>query len=175
MKKTGLHIILLLFCMNEAVTARTGNTIEIPLSMSAFTYMPQDSPTGSTPDPTDPNQFRASLTGNMLYVQTQSGYVSYVVVSETESEKRGEDYYFSISDSTVTCPITRAGLYIVRIGCWKTDFVGHILVRSFSVFTLDGVLVRAEAENISTLPFGNYIIYLNTSLGNTSVKICIHP
>ena len=82
-----LYIFLLFF----SVSMMANDTIQIPLTMSVFQLLPQDGPTGSTPDPADPNQFRASLTGNTLLLCTQNNAVSYVVIQETESERYGED------------------------------------------------------------------------------------
>ena len=145
-----------------------GNTIEIPLTRHEFTGMPMDGPTGSTPDPTDPNQFRASLTGRTLHIETQKDAVSYVIISETESEKAGEDYFFGLSYGSIECPITRPGLYIIRIGYWKTDFVGQIRVIAEYLYDFSGHLVQKNTP-------GNYILRLDTSLGVTCSKICVVP
>lgn len=163
-----IHSVLLLAWMSVAVFA-ANNVIDIPLTMSVFAQMPQDNPTGSTPDPTDPNQFRASLTGNTLLIETQKDAVSYVVIQETESD-RGEDYFYDLSYGSVTCPINHAGLYIIRIGYWKTDFVGHLRVQKVILVDIYGHYWGDSLEHLNTLPAGIYIIRIETTLGTTTLK-----
>jgi hypothetical protein len=167
-----LLIIGILCC--GAIGWASDKAIDIPLHQSVFRYMPQDSPTGSTPDPTDPNQFRASLTGNMLHIETQAGQVSYVVIEETKSDAHNEDYFYGISLGSITCPITHAGTYTIRIGYWKTDFTGKIIIKRVCITDLNGHLMAASADK-ANLPTGTYIIWLQTSLGSTSSKIHILP
>ena len=93
MRKTSLIIGMLML----SVSLIAGNTIDIPLRMSVVQFMPSDNPTGSTPDPTDPNQFRVSLSGNTLTIYTQKDEVSYVVIRSDFSEKKDEDYFYSLS------------------------------------------------------------------------------
>jgi len=158
----------LLFCVGSMASE---NIIEIPLDMSVFRYVYTDNPTGSTPDPTDPTQFRASLTGNTLWVNTQEGGVSYVVVTETQSERMNEDYFFGLSEGVVTCPITRTGHYTVYIGYWKTDFKGEFYVYELGIWDLNGRLVQTQTIDVSALRPGDYVIRLTTSVGKTSSKI----
>lgn len=149
----------------------TNDSISIPLKMSVFAYAPMDGPVGSTPDPTDPNQFRATLTGSTLYIETQKEAVSYVVVQEVESENKNEDYFFELSFGSVSVPITHAGKYTIHIGYWKTDFTGYLLVRRFVVTDFSGRIVRTSLEGPDALPAGFYIIRLETSFGTTSTKV----
>lgn len=166
MRRTGLVIgWLLCFVPLFAVN----DTIDIPLQMTTLSYIPQDGPTGSTPDPTDPNQFRASLTGNTLLIDTQEGQVSYVVIQEEESEKKDEDYFYGLSLGSIQCPITHAGAYIIRIGYWKTDFTGRLLVKSLFIYDFHGHLVSEQIDR-STLPPGWYILRLETPTGTTTTK-----
>lgn len=158
----------LLFCV---CLMASENTIKIPLYMSVFRYLPADNPTGSTPDPTDPTQFRASLTGNTLTIQTQLGEVSYVVVTETQSERMNKDYFFGLSEGVVTCPITRTGQYTIYIGHWKTDFKGEFYVYELGIWDLNGRLVQTQTIDVSALRPGDYVIRLTTSVGKTSSKI----
>ncbi len=167
--------VLSIFFILLSVNLLANDTISIPLQMSVFYYMPMDNPTGSTPDPTDPNQFRASLTGNTLLINTQTDAVSYVVVQETESDRNGEDYFFAISYGAVSCTITRPGQYTIRIGYWKTDFVGHLLVKKITVFDFNGHLWATMPEKINELPEGLYILRMETSLGNTMYKFYKKP
>ena len=158
----------LLFCV---CLVASENTIKIPLYMSVFRYLPADNPTGSTPDPTDPTQFHASLTGNTLTVQTQPGEVSYVVITESQSERNNEDYFFGLSDGIITCQITRPGQYTIYIGHWKTDFKGDIYVYESGVWDMSGRLVQKQIIDIPALNPGDYIIRLKTTLGKTSSKM----
>lgn len=167
MRKWMVYIGLLF----SACLMASQNTIQIPLYMSEFRGSPADNPTGSTPDPTDPTQFRASLTGNTLTIETQVGEVSYVVVTETQSERNNEDYFFGLSDGVITCPITRQGHYTIYIGHWKTDFKGDIYVYDLSIWDLCGRLVQNQTIDVPALNPGSYAIYLRTTLGKTSSKI----
>lgn len=146
------------------------DTISIPLTMTVFAHMPQDGPTGSTPDPTDPNQFRASLTGNTLCIHTQEGQVSYVVIQETRSDRMGEDYFFGLSYDTISCPITREGTYLIRIGYWKTDFTGYLHVKRMTLTDINGRLIGNRLSYPSGLPAGYYILRIETTAGTTTKK-----
>ena len=170
MRKVALSILFL--CL--VVPLMANDTIPIPLTMSVFSYMPQDGPTGSTPDPTDPNQFRVSLTGNTLLVETQKDAVSYVVVQETASERAGEDYFYSLSYGSVSCPITRTGNYTIRIGYWKTDFTGHLWVKRITLIDFNGHLWGTSPERLKTLPAGFYILRVETNVGTTMTKFFKH-
>ena len=174
MCKRRIYIILFLVC---ALSARANDTIAIPLRMSVFKYMPQDGPTGSTPDPTDPNQFRASLTGNTLFIETQKDAVSYVVIQEEQSNRNNEDYFYGLSYGEISCPITRTGLYTIRIGCWKTDFTGSLWVKRIIVADLSGHLMSGSGQNvdISQLPPGYYFLRVETTSGNTTYKFYKRP
>ena len=147
------------------------NTIYVPLTMSTMALMPQDDPTSSTPDPTDPNQFRVSLTGNTLLVETQKEAVSYVVIREKQTEKIGEDYFYGVSYGELTCPINRAGEYVICIGYWKTNFIGILRVGKCTLLDLNGHVLGNSLETVNQLPEGFYIFRLQTQLGTTTTKI----
>ena len=166
MRKTGLVIVLL--CL--FVSLRGANTIDIPLRMSVVNFMPAENPTGSTPDPTDPNQFRATLTGNTLTITTQHDAVSSVVIRTDFCERRNEDYFYSLSFDSVTCLITQPGLYRIYIGYWNTDFVGGINVKSIQLFDFNGRQYPFSMLE-GTLPAGLYIIRVVTDKGATTTKI----
>ena len=166
MRKIVLCIVL--WCGFGAMWA--SNTIEIPLQMSVVHFMPTDGPTGSTPDPTDPNQFHATLTGNRLTIFTQKDAVSYAVVRSGESETKGEDYFYSLSYDSVSCPITHAGLYRLFIGHWNTDFVGTLIVTRLIIADFNGKIYDPSSFGFSA-PQGMYIIYLQTNMGTTYTKI----
>jgi hypothetical protein len=172
MRKTGILIVILCFVGLSAVA---NDTIRIPLTMSVFTRMPQDGPTGSTPDPTDPNQFRASLTGNTLLIETQENAVSYVVIQEKSSDEQGEDYFYGISFGSISCPITRTGEYTIRIGYWKTDFTGHLRVGQMALVDINGHYWGANLDHRNDLPQGLYIFLLKTNLGTTTTKFYHRP
>ena len=164
------HLFLIVFVLFAATLTAANETIAIPLEMTLSSCLPQDGPTGSTPDPTDPNQFRASLTGNTLFIETQAGQVSYVIVQEAQSEKENKDYFYELSFDSVSCPITHAGLYIIHIGCWKTDFTGRLLVYRMYITDLNGHLWGETLDPVSPLPSGYYIIRLETNFGKTTKK-----
>ena len=163
-------LLLSILFLSLIVPARANDTIPIPLTMSVFPYLPMDKPDGSTPDPTDPNQFRASLVGNTLLIRTQQDAVSYVVVQETASEQAGQDYFYDLSYGTITCPITRTGDYTIRIGCWKTDFVGHFQVTRITLVDLNGHLWGTSLESLNLLPAGYYVLQVETNIGTTMTK-----
>ena len=175
MSKRRIYIILFLAC---ALFARANDTISIPLKMSVFRYMPQDGPTGTTPDPTDPNQFRASLSGNTLFIQTQKDAVSYVVIQEEQTNRNNEDYFYGLSYGEISCPITHAGLYIIRIGYWKTDFTGSLRVKRIIIADLNGHLMNTYYQqnvDLSQLPPGYYFLRVETTLGTTTYKFYKRP
>ena len=166
MRRAGLYIVFLL-CV-ACIAAE--DTIPIPLSMTVFELVPQDGPTGSTPDPTDPNQFRASLVGNTLFIETQKDAISYVVIREAQSEAKGEDYFFGISHDTISCPITHAGSYGIQIGYWNTDFIGYLKVDKFYLVDFNGHLWDKSLQDIQALPAGFYVLRLETPRGTTTTK-----
>lgn len=155
-----------------ALCLTAGNTIDIPLTMSIATAF-ADGPTGSTPDPTDPNQFRASLTGNILLIHTPENTVSFVVIQEIDSERKNEDYFYSVSTGTISCPITRTGVYTIRIGCWNRDYVGFLRVTNIGLYDLNGHYWGKSLDMTKELPNGYYILRLNTNIGMTSIKFHI--
>jgi len=165
MRKIGLFIVLFGWLYLSAA-----NSIDIPLKMSVVRFMPLDKPTGSTPDPTDPNQFHATLTGNTLTIKTQNNEVSYVVIRSNFSEKKGEDYFYSLSFDSVSCPITRPGLYRICIGYWNTDFVGVLNVKSVILSDFNGKILDASTP-VTDLPRGFYFVCLETNIGVTTQKI----
>lgn len=162
---------LLLIGLLVVMHMAAGNTITIPMRMAGVeSLIEYYGPTGSTPDPTDPNQFRVSLTGNMLLIQTPVNAVSYVVIQENESEKKNEDYFYSISLGAVSCPITRLGVYAIRIGCWNVDYFGYLRVTKIALYDLNGHYLGASLDTVNELPAGYYIIRVETNVGTTSSK-----
>lgn len=174
MYKQWIHTIILVLL---AASIHANDTISIPLTMAVFQFMPQDGPTGSTPDPTDPNQFRASLTGNKLLIETQKNAVSYVVIQETQSNYNNEDYFYTLSYGAVSCPITRPGNYTIRIGYWTTDFIGSLQVKKIVLSDLNGHILSPDGQetDITALPSGFYFLRVETSLGTTSYKFYKQP
>ena len=164
------RLIFIAFLCLVSFSIWANDTISIPLKMSAFAYMPMDGPTGSTPDPTDPNQFRASLTGNNLFIQTQSDAVSFVGIQRTSDSWQSEEYFSALSYDSLSCPITQTGLYTIRIGCWKTNFIGRLEVKNILLADLNGHYIRNSIPQWSELPPGVYILRVETSLGTTSSK-----
>ena len=171
-----LYILLLIFCALHVPTIAMGeDSIPIPLKMSAFKYAPMDNPTGSTPDPTDPNQFTASIIGGKFVITTQSDAFSYVVIRETQSETNNEDYFYSISTGKIECPITRTGTYAIEIGYWKNTFSGRVSIRDIAVFDFNGKRLQSSIPDLKQLQPGTYFIAYQTSLGNSSTKIHLMP
>lgn len=171
-----LYILLLIFCALHVPTIAMGeDSIPIPLKMSAFKYAPMDSPIGSTPDPTDPNQFSASIVGGKFVITTQSDAFSYVVIQEKLSELQNEDYFYSVSTGKIECPITRTGTYTIEIGYWKTSFLGHITIWDIGVFDINGKRIQPSIPDLKQLQPGVYFIAYQTSLGNSSTKIHLLP
>lgn len=171
-----LYILLLIFCALHVPTMAMGeDSIPIPLKMSAFKYAPMDSPIGSTPDPTDPNQFSASIVGGKFVITTQSDAFSYVVIQEKLSELQNEDYFYSVSTGKIECPITRTGTYTIEIGYWKTSFLGHITIWDIGVFDINGKRIQPSIPDLKQLQPGVYFIAYQTSLGNSSTKIHLMP
>jgi hypothetical protein len=134
-----------------------------------------DSPIGSTPDPTDPNQFTASIVGGKFVITTQSDAFSYVVIQEKLSELQNEDYFYSVSTGKIECPITRTGTYTIEIGYWKTSFLGHITIWDIGVFDINGKRIQSSVPDFKQLQPGVYFIAYQTSLGNSSTKIHLLP
>ena len=167
MRRAGLII----GCLMVVVSAFAVNdTLSIPLQMSTFQFAPMDGPTGSTPDPTDPNQFRASLVGNTLLIETQADQVSYVVIQESESERNNEDYFYGLSFGSIQCPITHAGLYSIHIGYWNTDFTGTLRVLRLSLFDFNGRLQSTRLDKTGKYEPGWYILRVETNAGTTTTK-----
>lgn len=165
MRKSLCFIVLLCWF----VTLPATNTIDIPLRMSVMSLMPSSNP-GSTPDPTDPNQFRVTLTGNILTITTMRDAASYVVIRTDFCERRNEDYFYSLSFDSVTCPITQPGIYAIHIGCWNMDFAGAIEVKSVQLCDFNGKQYPLNWLS-GQLPPGMYIIRVVTNRGTTSTKI----
>lgn len=175
MRKRLIYILLLSLC---TLSVQANDSIAIPLKMSVFHFLQQDGPTGSTPDPTDPNQFRASLTGNTLFIQTQKNAVSYVVIQEEQTNRNNEDYFYGLSYGEISCPITHAGLYIIRIGCWKTDFTGYLRVERIILYDWNGHLMNTfyrQNVDFTQLPPGYYFLRVETTLGSTTYKFYKRP
>lgn len=143
------------------------DTLRVPLVVTVGQYLPQDGPTGSTPDPTDPNQFRVSLVGNELLIETQAMQVSYVILNDNDSH---EELFFGFSYGAITCPIPRPGRYTIHIGCWKTDFTGHLYVMKLNVYDLNGHLIAPYMPTTGPLPAGLYILRVETNVGTTTTK-----
>ena len=140
MRKTLCFIVLL----GWFVALHAANTIDIPLRMSVSSLVPAGSP-GSTPDPTDPNQFRVTLSGNMLTITTMHEAASYVVIRTDFCERMNEDYYYS-------------------------DFAGFLFVKSISLCDFNGRQYPLSMLT-GTLPPGMYIIRVVTDRGTTTTKI----
>lgn len=164
MKRLALIVIWCVSCWPLTANSR----VNIPLTMHVVMLAPTDGPTGSTPDPTDPNQFHASLTGNTLLIETQLGTVSYVVIRTDFSEANREDYFYALSSDSVSCPITQPGIYYIYIGHWNTDFTGVLVVKSIVCGDFEGRYYGPSFPD--NIPAGYYFRSFNTNLGVSNSK-----
>lgn len=165
MRKVGVLIAMMVWFASIGLA----NTIDIPLQMSVVRLSPLDNPIGSTPDPTDPNQFRATLTGNTLSIFTQQDNVSYVVIRSDYSERYNEDYFFALSFDNVSCTIDRSGEYGIHIGYWNTDFVAKFYVQEIAIYDFDGK--KYAYSSFQSLSPGMYVVRMVTNFGATTTKI----
>ncbi len=88
---------------------------------------PLDGPTQSAPEPTRPRDFRATINGNSLTVLKQEEAIPFaqavVVNAATGSVVVNEQFTNSLS-----CPITNAGVYVLRIATANGELTGQFIV-----------------------------------------------
>ena len=145
------------------------NSIDIPLMVSRVEYSYADGPKGSTPDPPDPNQIRATLTGNTLRIEKEADMNSYVVIRECQKEIMNEAYY-NLSSGTIVYPITGPGQYVIRKSKKKKDYIGCLQVHEIYVCDSNGQRLDHFPDSSSGMPNGFSFIRLETSLGTTTSK-----
>lgn len=88
---------------------------------------PLDDPEQSSPTPTRPTSFRATINGNSLTILKQEEAIpsaqAVVVNASTGSVVVNEQFTNSLSR-----PITNAGVYVLRIATAGGDLVGQFIV-----------------------------------------------
>ncbi len=161
-----LLIILLIAGIGSLYSA---NSIDIPLMASMVEIGYGDGSTRSTPDPPDPNQIRATLTGNTLRIEKDADMNSYVVIRESQKEIMNEAYY-NLSSGTIVYPITRPGQYVIRISSQGKDYIGRLQVHEIYVCNNNGQRLDHFPDSSSGMPNGFSFIRLETSLGTTTSK-----
>ena len=95
---------------------------------------------------------------------------SYIVIRTDFCEPLNEDYFYSLSFDSVTCPVTRPGTYGIHIGCWNIDFAGFIVVKSIYLYDFAGKQYPISMLS-DQLPPGAYFIRVVTDRGATTTKI----
>jgi len=163
-------------------------TQEIPLFpyTDGLYFMPSSNP--HTPDPDDPNQFRATLTGNTLSVYQESTLHTEVQVVNLYTQTVVVHEYMRDSLSVV---LRESGHYSVILG-GRVPLIGHFTifhpltnadlfyvysahyVRSVDVVDSSGRMLihcRRQVIDLSELPRGLYIIRVQTDASVESYKI----
>lgn len=163
------RVLLIILWIAGIGSLYAANSIDIPLMESRVEYSYADGPKGSTPDPPDPNQIRATLTGNTLRIEKDADMNSYVVIRESQKEIMNEAYY-NLSSGTIVYPITRPGQYVIRISSRGKDYIGCLQVHEIYVCNNNGQRLDHFPDSSSGMPNGFSFIRLETSLGTTTSK-----
>ena len=163
------RVLLIILWIAGIGSLYAANSIDIPLMVSRVEYSYADGPKGSTPDPPDPNQIRATLTGNTLRIEKEADMNSYVVIRESQKEIMNEAYY-NLSSGTIVYPITRPGQYVIRISSPGKDYIGCLQVHEIYVCDSNGQRLDHFPDSSSGMPNGFSFIRLETSLGTTTSK-----
>lgn len=188
-----VHIVFLVLCMAMAVRAQVVQEIPLYPYAEGLYFAPaqtQDDPGRSTPDPTDPTQFRATLTDNTLTVENQTDHAVMVLVTDLFSNQRvvnlecrqqqsvilqHQGQYSLILVNDWVCLAGRFSIYenLPADDRWFIYTAG--IVRDIRVYDLSGhqipVTRQYNSLDLSSLPSGMYIIHIETSAGLKSVKI----
>ena len=119
-------LIIALFILGMCNVSVFGMVQEIFLT-ELYSIMPLDNPeddtTGSRPDP---NQFRASISGNLLSIGAYTDMPAYVEVIDDETgEVVAEEEFEGETETT----INKAGSYIVQIYSGNTIMTGEFEVK----------------------------------------------
>lgn len=190
-----VHIVFLVLCMAMAVRAQVVQEIPLYPYAEGLYFAPaqtQDDPGRSTPDPTDPTQFRATLTGNTLSVENHTFYGVNVLVTELYEDRLVANLQCGTSCSVV---LRDPGAYSVLIACNDVYFIGHFsiyeplqapdrwyyygaapsLYYTISVYDFYGrqwsVPVEYNGVDLSSLPQGIYLICVRTNKNIQTYKI----
>lgn len=193
--RKSLSIVLLGLCITLNAYAQI--TQEIPLYpyREGLYFAPKittDDPGRSTPDPDDPTQFRASLTGNTLSVENHTFYGVNVLVTELYEDRLVANLQCGTSCSVV---LRDPGAYSVLIACNDVYFIGHFSIYeplqapdrwyyygaapspyyTISVYDFYGrqwsVPVEYNGVDLSSLPQGIYLICVRTNNNIQTYKI----
>ena len=163
------RVLLIILWIAGIGSLYAANSIDIPLMVSMFETIYGDGPKGSTPDPPDPNQIRATLTGNTLRIEKEADMNSYVVIRECQKEKISESS-FSLSNGAIDYPITGPGQYVIRISSRGKDYIGCLQVHEIYVCNNNGQRLDHFPDSSSGMPNVFSFIRLETSLGTTTSK-----
>ena len=163
------RVLLIILWIAGIGSLYAANSIDIALMVSRVEYSYADGPKGSTPDPPDPNQIRATLTGNTLRIEKEADMNSYVVIRERQKERISESS-FSLSNGAIDYPITGPGQYVIRISSPKKDYIGCLQVHEIYVCDSNGQRLDHFPDSSSGMPNGFSFIRLETSLGTTTSK-----
>ena len=163
------RVLLIILWIAGIGSLYAANSIDIPLMVSRVEYSYADGPKGSIPDPPDPNQIRATLTGNTLRIEKDADMNSYVVIRECQKERISESS-FSLSNGAIDYPITGPGQYVIRISSPKKDYIGCLQVHEIYVCDSNGQRLDHFPDSSSGMPNGFSFIRLETSLGTTTSK-----
>lgn len=169
------RVLLIIFWIAGIGSLCYANPIDIPLIVAgAETGLIADGPKGSTPDPFDPNQIRATLIGNTLHIEKDAGTDSYVVIQECQKERMTETYY-DLKSGTIIYPITRPGQYVIRISSSGKDYTGCLQVNEIYVCNSNGQRLDYFPDSSGGVPYGLSFVLLETSLGITTSKFYRFP
>ena len=168
------RVLLIILWIAGIGSLYAADSIDIPLMVSRVEYSYGDGPKGSTPDPSDPNQIRATLIGNTLRIEKDAGTDSYVVIQECQKERMTETYY-DLKSGTIIYPITRPGQYVIRISSRGKDYIGCLQVHEIYVCNNNGQRLDHFPDSSSGIPNGFSFIRLETSLGTTTSKFYRFP
>ncbi len=168
------RLLLIIFWIAGIGSLCYANSIDIPLMESRVELGYEDGPKGSTPDPSDPNQIRATLIGNTLRIEKDAGTDSYVVIQECQKERMTETYY-DLKSGTIIYPITRPGQYVIRISSPGKDYTGCLQVNEIYVCNSNGQRLDYFPDSSDGVPYGFSFVLLETSLGITTSKFYRFP
>lgn len=168
------RLLLIIFWIAGIGSLCYANSIDIPLMESMVEFSYGDGPKGSTPDPSDPNQIRATLIGNTLRIEKEADMNSYVVIRECQEERISESSY-DLKSGTIIYPITRPGLYVIRISSPGKDYTGCLQVNAIYVCNSNGQRLDHFPDPSGGVPYGLSFVILETSLGTTTSKFYRFP
>ena len=168
------RVLLIILWIASIGSLYAANSIDIPLMVSRVEYSYEDGPKGSTPDPSDPNQIRATLIGNTLRIEKEADMNSYVVIRECQKERISESSY-SLSNGAIDYPVTGPGQYVIWISSPKKDYIGCLQVHEIYVCDSNGQRLNGFTDSSRGVSYGFSFVRLVTSLGTTTSKFYRFP